>query len=77
MNIKLLGSGCSRCKQAFQVVEKVVRNVQSDAQVEYITDIMQIMQYDVLSTPAIVVDGKVRFAGGVPSEQQVKDLLSL
>lgn len=77
MNIKVLGSGCSRCKQAFQVVEKVVRNEQSDAQVEYITDIMQIMQYDVLSTPAIVVDGKVRFAGGVPSEQQVKDLLGL
>ena len=77
MNIKVLGSGCSRCKQAFQVVEKVVRNEQSDAQVEYITDIMHIMQYDVLSTPAIVVDGKVRFAGGVPSEQQVKDLLGL
>ena len=77
MNIKVLGSGCSRCKQAFQVVDKVVRDSRLDAQVEYITDIMQIMQYDVLSTPAIVVDGKVRFAGGVPSEQQVKDLLSL
>lgn len=77
MNIKVLGSGCSRCKQAFQVVEKVVRENPIDAQVEYITDIMQIMQYDVLSTPAIVVDGKVRFAGGVPSEQQVKELLGL
>ena len=77
MNIKVLGSGCSRCKQAFQVVEKVVRENPIDAQVEYITDIMQIMQYDVLSTPAIVVDGKVRFAGGVPSEQQVKERLGL
>lgn len=77
MNIKVLGSGCSRCKQALQVVEKVVRENPIDAQVEYITDIMQIMQYDVLSTPAIVVDDKVRFAGGVPSEQQVKELLGL
>ena len=45
MNIKVLGSGCSRCKQALQVVEKVVRDNHVDAQVEYITDIMEIMHY--------------------------------
>ena len=77
MNIKVLGSGCSRCKQAFQVVDKVVRDNQVDAQVEYVDDIMQVMQYDVLSTPAVVVDGQVRLTGSVPSEKQVKELLGL
>lgn len=77
MNIKVLGSGCSRCKQAFQVVDKVVRDNQVDSQVEYVDDIMQVMQYDVLSTPAVVVDGQVLLAGSVPSEKQVKELLGL
>ena len=77
MNIKVLGSGCSRCKQAFQVVDKVVRDSRLDAQVEYVDDIMQVMQYDVLSTPAVVVDGQVRLTGSVPSEKQVKELLGL
>ena len=77
MNIKVLGSGCSRCKQAFQVVDKVVRDSRLDAQVEYVDDIMQVMQYDVLSTPAVVVDGQVRLTGSVPSEKQVRELLGL
>lgn len=77
MNIKVLGSGCSRCKQAFQVVDKVVRDSRLDAQVEYVDDIMQVMQYDVLSTPAVVVEGQVRMAGSVPSEKQVRELLGL
>ena len=77
MNIKVLGSGCSRCKQALQVVEKVVRDNHGDAQVEYITDIMEIMRYDIMSTPAVVIDGQVKIRGCVPTEQQIKQLLQL
>ena len=68
MNIKVLGSGCSRCKQALQVVEKVVRDNHVDAQVEYITDIMEIMRYDIMATPAVVIDGQVKLKGCVPTE---------
>ena len=72
MEIKVLGSGCSRCKKALDVVNKVVSDNGIDAQVEYITDIMRVMEYNVLSTPAVVVDGEVRIKGMVPSESDVR-----
>jgi small redox-active disulfide protein 2 len=77
MEIKVLGSGCSRCKKALDVVNKVVSDNGIDAQVEYITDIMRVMEYNVLSTPAVVVDGEVRIKGMVPSESDVRKALGL
>lgn len=77
MEIKVLGSGCSRCKKALDVVNKVVNDNGIDAQVEYITDIMRVMEYNVLSTPAVVVDGEVRIKGMVPSESDVRKALGL
>lgn len=77
MEIKVLGSGCSRCKKALDVVNKVVNDNGIDAQVEYITDIMRVMEYNVLSTPAVVVDGEVRIKGMVPSEGDVRKALGL
>ena len=77
MEIKVLGSGCSRCKKALDVVNKVVSDNGIDAQVEYITDIMRVMEYNVLSTPAVVVDGEVRIKGMVPSECDVRKVLGL
>ena len=53
MEIKVLGSGCSRCKKALDVVNKVVGDSGIDAQVGYVTDIMRMMEYNVMSTPAV------------------------
>ena len=75
MEIKVLGSGCSRCHKALEVVEKVVKEQGVDAQVEYVTDIEQVMAYNVMSMPAIVVDGEVRLKGAVPTEADVKKML--
>ncbi|MBR2231732.1 MAG: TM0996/MTH895 family glutaredoxin-like protein [Prevotella sp.] len=77
MEIKVLGSGCSRCHKALEVVEKVVKENGVDAQVEYVTDIMKVMEYNIMATPAVVVDGVVKIKGTVPSEADVKKLLGL
>jgi small redox-active disulfide protein 2 len=77
MDIKVLGSGCSRCHKALEVVQKVVSDNDVDANIEYVTDIMKIMEYNIMSTPAIVVDGVVKLKGAVPSEADVKKLLGL
>lgn len=77
MEIKVLGSGCSRCHKALEIVNKVVSENHVDANVEYVTDIERVMAYNVMSMPAIVVDGEVRLKGSVPSESDVKKMLSL
>ena len=77
MEIKVLGSGCSRCHKALEVVEKVVKENGVDAQVEYVTDIMKVMEYNIMATPAVVVDGVVKIKGTVPSEADVKKLMGL
>lgn len=77
MEIKVLGSGCSRCHKALEVVEKVVKENGVDAQVEYVTDIMEVMKYNVMSTPAVVVDGVVKIKGSVPREREVREALGL
>lgn len=77
MKIVVLGSGCKRCKQTLNIVEKVVGERALNAEVEYITDIEQVLAYNVMATPAIVADGKVVFKGSVPSEAEVLKALGL
>ena len=77
MEIKVLGPGCNKCKTAYNVVEKVIRNNNLDVQLIKVDDIMEIMNYNILSTPAIVVNGEVKIKGRVPSEKEIKELLGL
>ena len=77
MEIKVLGSGCSRCHKTLEIVNKVVNENHVDANVEYVTDLMKIMEYNVMLMPAIVIDGVVRMKGTVPSESEVKQLLGV
>lgn len=77
MEIKVLGSGCARCKSVYQVIEKMVKENNVDAVVEKVDDIMEIMKYNIMSTPAIVIDGVVKMKGQVPTESEVKKLLGI
>lgn len=77
MEIKVLGSGCSRCHATYEIVKEVVAENNIDATVEYVTDIMQVMSYNVITMPAIVIDGAVVFKGRVPTRSQVKELLGV
>jgi len=76
MNIQVLGPGCPRCKQLLNNAQVAVMQANLDAKVEKIEDIAIIMKYGVMSTPALVVDGVVKFSGKVPSVDELKKLLT-
>ncbi|RLD74826.1 MAG: thioredoxin family protein [Bacteroidetes bacterium] len=74
--IKILGTGCPKCKQTTAIVEDVVKENNIDATIEKVEDIMKIMEYNVLSTPAIIIDEEITIKGRVPSKKEVLELLS-
>lgn len=75
MDIKVLGTGCDKCKSLEKVTRQVVNELNLDATVTKVEDIMEIMALGVMTTPALVVDGKVVLKGRVPSVNEVKQLL--
>lgn len=77
MEIKVLGPGCQKCKTSYNAIEKVVKENHLDVQLIKVDDIEEIMRYNIMSTPAIVIDGKVVMKGKVPSEAEVKQLLGI
>lgn len=77
MEVKVLGPGCCKCKTAYNVVEKVIKENNLDVTLTKVDDIMEMMSYNILSTPAIVVNGEVKIKGRVPSENEIKELLAL
>ena len=72
MDIKVLGPGCPKCQQAEKVVKEAVTEAGLDAQVEEVTDTMEIAGYGVFGTPAVVVNGDVKCVGKVPTMDEVK-----
>lgn len=77
MEIKILGTGCSKCKTTLAVVEKVVAESGIEATIIKVEDIMDIMKYNIMSTPAVVVNEEVKIRGRVPSEAEVREALGL
>ena len=59
MNIKVLGGGCRKCENLLEAVKEAVAEKGIEAQIEYITDMPRIMEYGIMSTPALMVDNKV------------------
>lgn len=76
MIIKVLGTGCANCKRVKALAAEVIEELQMEATLQEVTDIAKIMSYGVMSTPAIVIDEQVVTAGGVPSRQQMIDLIA-
>jgi len=70
--IKILGSGCRNCEITTNVIAQAAKDAGVDIEIERITDIAEIMAYGVMSTPGVVVDGKVVHAGGLPGPDQVR-----
>lgn len=77
MEIKVLGTGCPKCKATYQTIEKVIRENNLDVQLTKVEDIMQILQAGIMTTPAVMVDGEIRLRGHVPSENEVRKLFDL
>ncbi|MFR1243084.1 MAG: thioredoxin family protein [Butyricimonas faecihominis] len=77
MEIKVLGSGCAKCKTTYEMIEKIVKENQLDATLSKVEDIVELLNYGIMTTPAIVVDGEVKLKGHVPTESEIKKILSI
>lgn len=76
MDIKVLGTGCANCKTTLKLIEEVATAQGVAIQLDKVEDIQSIMRYGVLSTPGVVIDGKVVHAGGIPSRDKIARWLS-
>lgn len=75
MNIKILGTGCSKCKKLEANAKEAVKELGIEASIEKVENIQDIMAYGVMSTPALVVDGQVKVMGRVPTVEDIKKYL--
>ena len=73
--VKILGTGCPKCKQTMAIVTDVVNENNIDARIEKVEDIMDIMKYNVMSTPSVVIDEQVIIKGRVPSKSELIEIL--
>ena len=74
MLIQILGTGCSKCKKLAEVAETAANEVGADYTLEKVTDLSKIIELGVMTTPAMLVDGKLKVSGRVPS---VKDVVTI
>ena len=77
MEIKVLGAGCSKCKATYAVIGKVVKEQGIDATLVKVEDIMELLNYNIMTTPAVGGDGEVKLKGHVPTENEVKKILGM
>lgn len=75
-SIKILGTGCAKCKLTEAVIRETLGEMGLDANIEKVEDIQKIMEYDIMSTPAIVLDEAVVMSGKVPSKEDVRAMMA-
>jgi len=76
MEIKVLGTGCTKCKKLEQKIKETVAEMGIEANIEKVEDIYKIMQYGVMRTPGLVINEKVVLTGRLPKSSELKELLS-
>jgi small redox-active disulfide protein 2 len=76
MEIKVLGSGCARCQTLEKLTRQAAEELSLDANIEKIEDFQKIMEYGILRTPGLVIDGKVVLSGQIPKLAELKDMIS-
>ena len=72
MRIEVLGTGCAKCKMTAELAEKAIKETGVDAEIVKVDDFDKILEYGVMITPALVIDGDVKVAGKVPSLDNIK-----
>ncbi len=77
MEIKVLGPGYAKCKTTYNVIEKVIKENNLEVKLTKVDDIMEMVSYNIMTTPAVVVDEVVKMKGQVPTESDVKKLLGI
>ena len=76
MEIKILGTGCPKCKSLEQATKLVVEEMGINALIEKEEDIVKIMGYGIMHTPGLVINGKVVIAGRVPNKEEIKNFIT-
>jgi len=76
MEIKILGTGCAKCKVLEKATKEAVEKTGLNATITKVEDIVEIMQFGVMTTPALVVDGEIKVKGKVPSVKELSKLLT-
>jgi small redox-active disulfide protein 2 len=74
--IQILGTGCPKCKKLTENAQAAAKELGLEFELEKVSDIKEIMQFGVMMTPALVVDGKVKVVGKVPSPEEIKPMLA-
>ncbi len=74
-DVKILGPGCPKCQELMKRTQAAVQELGLNCRVEKVTDIQQITSYGVMITPALVVDGRVKVSGKVPSKEEIAEIL--
>ena len=72
MDIRILGTGCPKCKRLEAVAREAIMGLDVDATLSKVTDVDDILSYDVMMTPGLVIDGEVRSAGRVPRKEEIQ-----
>lgn len=75
IQIKVLGPGCPKCKTTFSNVEEAVKQLGIEVELEKVEDIMEMMKYNVLTTPVLMVDGEIKIKGRVATIGEIKELI--
>jgi len=73
MKIEILGTGCPKCKKTLENVQKAVKDLKIEAEIVKVEKINDIMNYGVMITPALAINGEVKVAGKIPSPEQIAD----
>ena len=76
MEIKILGTGCAKCKALEKATKEAVEKTGLNATITKVEDIVEIMQFGVMTTPVLVVDGEIKVKGKVPSVEELSKLLT-
>jgi small redox-active disulfide protein 2 len=76
MEVRILGTGCPKCKRLEQVTREALAEMEIDASVSKVTELDEIMEYDIAATPGLVINQKVVSSGRLPSKAEVKTLIS-
>jgi small redox-active disulfide protein 2 len=76
MEIKVLGTGCAKCKSLEKLTREVVAEINIEADIQKVEDIYKIMQFGVMSTPALVINQKVVLSGRLPSNTELKEIIT-
>jgi len=75
MKIEILGSGCPKCKKTEEIVKKAVKKLGIKAEVGHVYDMNKIVEYGVMMTPAVAIDGKIVVEGKIPTEEETEGII--